>query len=74
MDAFDVSTSLYVSTYSTVMVNAQVSASSIKVCHNRRISQHRVFDGHAARGKTSVGWFFGLKLHLVINDRGELLN
>ena len=42
--------------------------------HNRRIAQHRVFNGHAARGKTSVGWFFGFKLHLVINDRGELLN
>nr|WP_041763277.1 IS982 family transposase [[Leptolyngbya] sp. PCC 7376] len=51
-----------------------IDATSIKVCHNRRISQHRVFDGHAARGKTSVGWFFGFKLHLVINDRGELLN
>ena len=51
-----------------------MDATSIKVCHNRRISQHRVFEGHAARGKTSVGWFFGFKLHLVINDRGELLN
>ncbi len=51
-----------------------IDATSIKVCHNRRISQHRVFDGHAARGKTSVGWFFGFKLHLVINERGELLN
>ncbi|AFY36778.1 transposase IS4 family protein [[Leptolyngbya] sp. PCC 7376] len=51
-----------------------IDATSIKVCHNRRISQHRVFEGHAARGKTSVGWFFGFKLHLVINDCGELLN
>ncbi|AFY38372.1 transposase IS4 family protein [[Leptolyngbya] sp. PCC 7376] len=51
-----------------------IDATSIKVCHNRRISQHRVFEGHAARGKTSVGWFFGFKLHLVINDHGELLN
>ena len=51
-----------------------MDATSIKVCHNRRISQHRVFEGHAARGKTSVGWFFGFKLHLVINERGELLN
>ncbi|AFY40620.1 transposase IS4 family protein [[Leptolyngbya] sp. PCC 7376] len=51
-----------------------IDATSIKVCHNRRIAQHRVFNGHAARGKTSVGWFFGFKLHLVINDRGELLH
>jgi hypothetical protein len=33
-----------------------------------------VFKDIAARGKTSVDWFFGLKLHLVINDKGELLN
>ncbi len=45
-----------------------------KVCHNRRINQHRVFQNLAARGKTSVDWFFGFKLHVVVNDRGELLN
>jgi hypothetical protein len=50
-----------------------VDATSLAVCHNRRIARHRVFDGLAARGKTSMGWFYGFKLHLVINDRGELL-
>jgi hypothetical protein len=30
--------------------------------------------GVAQRGKTSTGWFFGFKLHLITNDRGELLN
>lgn len=35
---------------------------------------HFVFEDLAARGKTSVDWFFGFKLHLVVNDRGELLN
>jgi hypothetical protein len=43
------------------------------VCHNRRISQHKVFDGLAARGRNSVDWFFGFKLHLIVNDRGEWL-
>jgi transposase len=43
------------------------------VCHNRRIHSHRVFDGLAQRGKSSVDWFFGFKLHLVVNDAGELL-
>ena len=43
------------------------------VCHNRRIKRHKVFAGLAERGKTSMGWFFGFKLHLVINDRGEIL-
>jgi Transposase DDE domain len=51
-----------------------IDATSLKVCHTKRISQHRVFRELAARGKTSVGWFFGFKLHLVVNDRGELLN
>ena len=46
----------------------------LKVCHNRRIGSHRVFKGVAARGKTSVDWFYGLKLHLVVNECGELLN
>ncbi|MEO0801604.1 MAG: IS982 family transposase [Cyanobacteria bacterium J06642_2] len=51
-----------------------MDATSLKVCHNRRISQHQVFEGIAARGKTSVDWFYGFKLHLVVNERGELLN
>jgi hypothetical protein len=50
-----------------------VDSTKLAVCHNRRIRQHRVFRGLAERGKTSVGWFFGFKLHLVFNDCGELL-
>ena len=44
------------------------------MCHNRRIHRHKVFRGLAARGKTSVDWFFGFQLRLVINDPGDLLN
>jgi hypothetical protein len=50
-----------------------IDATAIPVCHNRRIARHKVFDGLAARGKTSMGWFYGFKLHLVVNDQGELL-
>ena len=50
-----------------------VDSTSLRVCHNRRIHSHKVFAGCARRGKTSVDWFFGFKLHLVTNDRGELL-
>ena len=50
-----------------------VDSTPLAVCHNARIGQHRVFAGRARRGKTSVGWFFGFKLHVVVNDRGELL-
>jgi hypothetical protein len=45
----------------------------IRVCHNRRIGSHKVFAGLAQRGKSSMGWFYGFKLHLVINEEGELL-
>lgn len=51
-----------------------MDSTSLKVCHNRRIGQHKVFQDLAARGKTSVDWFYGFKLHVVVNDRGELLN
>jgi hypothetical protein len=48
-------------------------STTLAVCHNRRISRHRVFDGLAAPGKTSMGWFYGLKLHFVINHKGEIM-
>lgn len=51
-----------------------IDATSLKVCHNRRIAGHRVFNKLAARGKTYVDWFRGFKLHLVVNEQGELLN
>jgi hypothetical protein len=50
-----------------------IDSTKLCVCHNPRIHQHRVFAGRAARGKTSVSWFYGFKLHLVVNDAGELL-
>jgi len=50
-----------------------VDSTPLEVCLNQRIHTHKVFAGLAARGKTSTGWFFGFKLHLVVNDQGELL-
>jgi Transposase DDE domain len=50
-----------------------VDSTPLAVCHNRRISRHKVFAGYATRGKSSLGWFFGFKLHLMVNDEGELL-
>ena len=51
-----------------------VDSTPIKVCNNRRIYGHKVFKGLAERGKHSMGWFFGFKLHLVINHKGELIS
>ncbi len=50
-----------------------IDSTSLDVCLNQRIDNHKVFAGLAARGKTSIGWFFGFKLHLAVNDRGEIL-
>ena len=51
-----------------------IDSTSLAVCKNQRIQSHKVFMGLANRGKTSTGWFYGFKLHLIVNDRGELLN
>lgn len=50
-----------------------VDSTPLPVCNNRRILHHKVFLELAARGKSSMGWFYGFKLHLVVNDQGELL-
>jgi hypothetical protein len=51
-----------------------IDSTSVKVCHNRRMHAHQVFADGARRGQTSVDWFCGCKLHLVVNDCGELLS
>ena len=48
-------------------------STKLAVCHNRRIHRHKVFEGLAARGKTSMGWFYGIKLHFVINHQGQIV-
>lgn len=48
-------------------------STALKVCHNRRIHNHKVFSGAAKRGQTSVGWFYGFKLFLVVNGLGEIV-
>lgn len=50
-----------------------VDSTSLAVCDNHRIHNNKVFVGFAQRGKTSMGWFYGIKLHIVTNDCGELL-
>ena len=50
-----------------------IDSTPLIVCHNRRIKSHKVFKGLAERGKNSVGWFYGFKLHLIVNDRGEFI-
>ena len=51
-----------------------VDSTRVRVCDNRRISSHRVFADVAECSKTSMGWFYGFKLHIVINHTGDLLD
>ena len=51
-----------------------VDSNPLRVCMNQRIHIHKVFKGIAQRGKCSIGWFFCFKLHLICNEKGELLN
>ena len=50
-----------------------MDSTRLRVCENRRIPTHRVFLEQAERGKTSLGWFYGFKLHLLINTHADIL-
>lgn len=51
-----------------------VDSTTLEVCHIRRAASHKLFKGIAQKGKSSTGWFYGFKLHLVINSKGEIIN
>ena len=51
-----------------------VDSTPLKVCHNKRIHNNKVFADFAQRGRSSMGWFFGFKLHIIVNDKGEVIN
>lgn len=52
---------------------AFIDSTALPVCDNHRIGRHRVFAGLAARGKSSMGWFYGFKVHLAVNLHGDIL-
>jgi len=51
-----------------------IDSKKLPVCHIKREKQHRVFADFAKKGKTSTGWFFGFKLHVLLNQWGEIVN
>lgn len=53
---------------------AFIDSTKLQVCHNLRIPGHHVFKNVAKRGKGTMGWFYGFKLHLIINDQGGILS
>jgi len=50
-----------------------INSTPIRVCHIKREKSNKVFKGMATKGKSTIGWFIGFKLHLVINDKGEII-
>ena len=51
-----------------------VDSTPIRVCKNKRIKRNKVFKDIATLGKSTMGYFYGFKLHIVINDKGEILS
>ncbi len=67
---------IFIKKYCWEPVPASVSLTPLPYVYvkNQRILIHKTFEGLAERGRCSMGWFFGFKLHLIINDKGEILN
>jgi hypothetical protein len=53
---------------------AFIDSTPLRVCKNLRIPRHKTFKGEAERGKSSTGWFYGFKLHLLVDDCGDILS
>lgn len=51
-----------------------VDSTPIRVCKNKRIKANKVFKDIARTGKSTMGWFYGFKLHLIVNEKGDILN
>jgi len=51
-----------------------IDSTPVRVCKSKRIANNKVFKGIATTGKSTMGWFHGFKLHIIINDKGEILN
>jgi hypothetical protein len=51
-----------------------IDSTILRVCHNKRIKRNKTFKGIAEIGKSTMGWFYGFKLHLIINDKGQILS
>ncbi len=51
-----------------------IDSTPLRACNNKRITQNKVFKDIANVGKSTMGWFYGFKLHIIVNDKGELLD
>lgn len=61
-------------TYKNGTMYNYIDSTKLSVCHNKRIPNHKVFQDIASRGKSTMGWFYGFKLHFIINEKGDLVD
>ena len=50
-----------------------IDSTTLSVCHHKRGNRNKTFKGLAKKSKSTMGWFFGFKLHIIINDKGQLM-
>ena len=50
-----------------------VDSTKLKVCRNKREFTHQVCKNIARKGKSSIGWFYGFKLHIICNELMQIL-
>ena len=51
-----------------------MDSTDLEVCHIKRAKWNKTFKGLAAKSKSTMGWFYGFKLHLICNDKGEIMS
>lgn len=51
-----------------------IDSTPLRVCKNKRINRHKVFKGIATRGKSTMGYFYGFKLHIIVNENGQIID
>lgn len=51
-----------------------IDSTRVPVCHNKRTNSHKVFESFAEIGKSTMGWFLGFKLHMIIDTKGNILS
>ncbi len=50
-----------------------IDSCPITVCHIKRVSSHKVCSQIASRKKSTMGWFYGFKLHAVCNENKQIV-
>jgi hypothetical protein len=48
-----------------------VDSTHLPICHIKREYIHKLFKGIAKKSKSTMGWFIGFKLHMIVNEFGH---